>query len=328
MREDADIIRDILRIIRDNRTFLLGAHRHPDGDTVGSQLALRSFLEREGKTVKAVSVDPVPRIYHFLPGWEKIQITQKLEEPFDVAIILECSDLFRAGAVIDLNQWVKITINIDHHVTSEYFGEYNLVNPSASSTAEQIYNILKASGKPITPLEALYLYVGIITDTGRFQEANTTSSAHTIAAEFISKGMMLSPVEVASEIYEKNTARGMKLLSMALSTLELHLQDRVSSIVVTREMYRQTGAKEEDTEGFINFARAIQGIKVAVFFKESDSGVKVSFRSRENIDVNDLASRFGGGGHKRAAGCLLKVPLEEAREKIFKEIEKLLECKK
>jgi len=177
-REKKKIINKILKIIQENHTFFISSHMRPDGDSIGAQLALASFLRRLGKDVYIANRDSVPVIYQFLPHSNDIHIVEKVERNFDVAFILDCGDLQRIGKIIDLKNRVKIVINIDHHVDCELFGDYNYVDPRSSSVAEELYDLFKQSHLEIIEEEVLALYVGILTDTGRFQEANTTPRCH------------------------------------------------------------------------------------------------------------------------------------------------------
>jgi len=316
-KEKKKIIDKILKVIRENRTIFISSHTRPDGDSIGAQLALGSFLKRLGKDVYIANRDPVPAVYKFLPHSNDIHIVKKVEEDFDVAFILDCSDLQRTGNIIDLKDKVKIVINMDHHVDCELFGDYNYVEPQASSVAEELYELFKESQLGVTEEEALALYVGILTDTGRFQEANTTSRCHEIVAELIRKG--ISPQIVSQKVYEARTGAGLKLLSLTLSTLEVTARGKIAHLSITQDMYKETRAREDEVEGFVNFARDVGGVEVGILFRETavPRQVKVSFRSKGKIDVSKITRIFGGGGHRNAAGCTIQGTLEEVKQKII-----------
>lgn len=316
-REKKKIIDKILQVIRENRTFFISSHTRPDGDSIGAQLALGSFLKRLGKDVYIANRDPVPAVYQFLPHGSDIHIAQKIEKDFDVAFILDCSDLQRIGNMIDLKSRVKIVINMDHHVGCELFGDYNYVEPKASSVAEELYDLFKESNFGVTEEEALALYVGVLTDTGRFREANTTPRCHEIVAEFIRKGV--SPQLVAQKVYDERTAAGLKLLSSTLSTLKVTANRKTALLLLTQDMYEETGAREDEVEGFVNFARDVEGVEVGILFRETAvlNQFKVSFRSKGKIDVSKIARSFSGGGHRNAAGCTIQGTLEEVKQKIL-----------
>jgi len=319
-REKKKIINKILKIIQENHTFFISSHMRPDGDSIGAQLALGSFLRRLGKDVYIANRDPVPVIYQFLPHSSDIHIIEKVERNFDVAFILDCGDLQRIGNIIDLKNRVKIIINIDHHVDCELFGDYNYVESQASSVAEELYDLFKQSHLEIIEEEVLALYVGILTDTGRFQEANTTPRCHEIVAELISKG--ISPQLVSQKIYEARTEPGLKLLSLTLSTLEVTADGKIALLLITQDMYKKTGAREDEAEGFVNFARDVEGVEAGVLFKETDvsNQFRVSFRSKGKIDVSKIARLFGGGGHRNAAGCTIQGAVEEVKQRILNAI--------
>ena len=316
-KEKKKIINKILKIIRENRTFFISSHMRPDGDSIGAQLALGSLLQRLGKDVYIANRDPVPAVYQFLPRSSDVHIVEKVERNFDVAFILDCSDLQRMGNIIDLKNRVKIVINIDHHLDCELFGDYNYVQPRASSVAEELYDLFKQPHWEITKEEVLALYVGILTDTGRFQEANTTSRCHEIVAELIKKG--ISPQVVSQKVYESRSGPGLRLLSLTLSTLEVTAGGKIAHLLITQDMYKKTGAREDETEGFVNFARDVEGVEAGILFRETDVGdqFRVSFRSKGKIDVSKIARLFGGGGHRNAAGCTIQGNMEEIKRRIL-----------
>jgi len=319
-REKKEIINKILHVVRENRTFFISSHTAPDGDSIGAQLALGSFLKRLGKDVYIANRDPVPAVYQFLPNIDDIHIIEKVDNDFDVAFILDCSDLQRIGNIIDLKNGAKIVINIDHHAGCDLFGDYNYIEPEASSVAEELYDLFKEFHFGVTDEEALALYVGILTDTGRFQEANATPHCHEIVAELIRKGV--SPQHVAQKVYEARTRAGLELLSLALSTLEVTARGKIAHILITQDMYKKTNAREDEIEGFVNFARDVQGVEAGILFRETavPNQIKVSFRSKGKIDVNKIAGTFGGGGHRNAAGCTVQGTLEEVKQKILNAI--------
>ncbi|NIO18906.1 bifunctional oligoribonuclease/PAP phosphatase NrnA [bacterium] len=315
--EKKKIINKILKIIRENRTFFITSHMRPDGDSIGAQLALGSFLKRLGKEVYIANRDHVPAVYRFLSHSSDIHVVEKVERNFDVAFILDCSDLQRIGDIIDLKNRVKIVINMDHHLDCELFGDYNYVEPQASSVAEELYDLFKQSGLEMIEEEVLALYVGILTDTGRFQEANTTPRCHEIVAELIKKG--ISPQVVSQKVYESRTGPALRLLSLTLRTLEVTAGGKIAHLLITQDMYKETGGREDETEGFVNFARDVAGVEAGILFRETEIGdqFRVSFRSKGKIDVSKIARLFGGGGHRNAAGCTVKGNVGEVKQKIL-----------
>ena len=324
-REKKKVIDKVLQVIRQNHTFLICSHGRPDGDSIGAQLALGSFLKRLGKHVFIANRDPVPAVYQFIPHSRDIHVVDKVEKDFDVAFVLDCSDPQRIGKTIDLKDKAKIVINMDHHLDCELFGDYNYVDPEASSVAEELYDLFQESHFGVTEEEALALYVGILTDTGGFQEANATRRCHEIAAELIKKGV--SPQLVAQKVYEARTVAGIKLLSLTLNTLEVSADGKIACLLITQDMYKKTRSGEDEAEGFVNFARDVQGVEVGILFRETaiPNQFKVSIRSKGKIDVSKIAGLFNGGGHRNAAGCTVEGTLEEVKQKMISAVSREVE---
>ncbi len=321
--DNTKVISDIIEIIKNNNTFFIGSHQRPDGDAIGASLALFSLLNRLNKKALIANVDSPNKNYAFLPGIENFKDVRKINNSFDVAFILECADLSRLGNMLNIRDHTKIIVNIDHHEDSELFGNINYIDPKASSNAEQIYNIFKAIPLELTKDEAVYIYVGILTDTNRFSGINTSPLAHKIAAELIAIG--IDPSEITRKIYEEKELTHVRLLGTVLRTLEVIPEKHISYVTITKKIFDESGAKEGEIDEFVNFARSLKDIKVAILFKETNNPgeVKVSFRSNGDIDVLKVAKIFSGGGHKRASGCLVKGSLEEVKEKILNEVFKV-----
>lgn len=309
-------VKQIIDILKKNNTFFITSHENPDGDSIASETALALFLEFLGKKqYTIVNRDGVPKVYEFLPRAHKIQKAEKVAGTFDVALIVDTTDEKRFGGVIDLASQARTVIVVDHHLSSEHFGDYNLIDTETASCTELVYKIVSHEMKKITPQIATCLYAGIMTETNRFQEANTTVDAFRVAAELISAGA--NPNSIARKIYEENSYAQLELLSAALSTLKLHCEGAVASMEVTNQMMQKTGAEGEETEGFINFPRSIEGVKVAMLFRQNSKGVKVSLRSRDATNVSKIAVHFGGGGHRRAAGFFRKGTLTTVKQEIL-----------
>lgn len=296
-------IEEVIDVIDKHDGFLVASHTAPDGDGIGSQFALFYLLKSLGKEAVIVNDDPLPKIYEFLPKfWHRTKdFDRKLK--FDTAFIIECATLDRVGKVSELITEDMVVANIDHHASNEQFGKVNWVEPSRSSVGEMIYELYRRLNRPIGEDAALFLYLAIVTDTGSFRYANTTSTTHRVVSELLRLGV--KPDEVAEKLYEANSISTMKLLSEVLSTIKLSEDGKISWLYVTRKMLTEARAELSQTEGFVNYARAIRGVKVALFFKEIERGgwVKVSLRSKSPIDADQIAKVFGGGGHPRAAGC-------------------------
>jgi phosphoesterase RecJ-like protein len=317
------ILQQIIAAIKKNTTFFIAGHQKPDGDTVGSAVALQSLLQRLGKKAYIYTSEPLPGYLTFLPGSKKIHPQKKVARRFDCAIILECVNFERMGDIIAPEQ-ADFVINIDHHAHFNYFGNINFVNPKASSSAEQIFYLFKALKMPLTKYEADALYVGLVTDTGKFQQANTTPAALTMAAALLEAGVV--PTKMFDKLYATQSLSSLKLLGCALESLKLSAAGKIASLTITRSVYARTGSDVSETEGIINYAMMIPGVCVGILFRETETPgvVKASFRSRGIVDVNKVSNHFGGGGHKNAAGCSIRGTIASAEKQVLAVVEDML----
>jgi phosphoesterase RecJ-like protein len=315
------MIQRIISEITNNRSFLIASHENPDGDAVGSSLALACYLSALGKDVTVFSCDPLPDNFLFLPLADSV-VTAIPDRHFDICFVLDAGDISRIGSDSERLKKIGNIINIDHHPDNRLFGDINLLDPKASATGALVYRLITASGFPIDYPTALCIYTAIVTDTGSFRYSNADREAFQISGQMVSYG--INPWYVAEKLYENQPRHRLELLSLALSTLQVTDRGDVASITVTLDMYEKTGATSELTDGFINYPRSIQGVEVAVFFREVEKGLfKVGFRSKGNVDVSVLAAAFGGGGHHNAAGCKISGSLDEARQIVISHIEKV-----
>ncbi len=316
-------------VVNNGNEFLLVSHENPDCDAIGSLLALRHGLVDMGKNVYCYNKSGVPEHLKFLPGTEHIR--DHLENPdmlFDAIFILDSADISRVGDDIqDLIQEteVKNFIIIDHHKTNSIkFGNL-FIDTMASSTGILIFQILEDLSVNITPDIAKCLYTTIVGDTGSFQYSNTNPEAFRIASRLVEYGA--NPEEVSIELFESESERKIKLLSYILQTLELH-DESIASLYVTKNMYERTGSGRGDTEGAVNFARIIKGVKIAMLFKEEGDANnqlwKVSIRSKYDVDVSDIAQCFGGGGHQKAAGFVVHGTIEEAKRQVVEKCKRVV----
>jgi phosphoesterase RecJ-like protein len=316
------MIPEIIDEISANNTFLITAHENPDGDAIGSTLALANFLRILGKDVTIYYCDPVPDNYTYLPLADTI-LNYIPDCMFDISFFLDSGSMLRAGEVFETAKNIGKIINIDHHPDNQKFGAINLLDSRASATGALIYRLIKSSGYEIDYAMALCIYTAIVSDTGSFRYSNADSEAFTITGEMVSLG--INPWFVAERLYESQPRKRLELLALALSTLHVSERGDVASITVTLDMLAQTRATSDLTDGFVNYPRSIRGVEVAIFFREIDAGIyKVGFRSKGKVDVSALAAAFGGGGHHNAAGCKISGTLEEARAKIFSYLSKAL----
>jgi phosphoesterase RecJ-like protein len=322
------MIEKAIEAIKKHNKFLITAHVNLEGDSLGSQLAMKILLDQLGKTSTIVDSDPAPEHFKFLSGAEKISNDTGRKRDFEALIVLDCPTLKRIGRVQDLISKDKAVINIDHHISNENFGHVNWVEPNASSAGEMVYRIFKAMGVPITKEAALVLYIAILTDTGSFNYENTSSLTHEIAGELLGYG--LEPAIVSENVYERRSVDDIKFLALVLSTLKVNPSGDIAYLEITRSMLKDTGADASKSEGFINYARSIEKTKIAILFKENSATggrINVSFRAKGDVDVNALAASFGGGGHTKASGCVVEGSLADVEKKILAKAEEVLRGK-
>jgi len=312
----------IITLFREKERFNLVAHVLPDGDSIGSLLALGEALSNLGKQVRIYSPGKVPRKYAFLRGSENI-LTEGMEaDPETVAVALDCSDADRLGQFADVVKQAQHLINIDHHVTNARYGTVNLIDHEAAATGEIIYQILSEMRAPLTESIAEALYVALTTDTGSFKYDNTTPSTHRIAAELLEYNV--HPGELSQRVFDEHPLSYYLLLKEALSSLELHDGCRIAVITINKEMLQRSGTSVEEINGMINYTRNIEGVELGImFYVESPEETKVGFRSK-TVDISLLAKNMNGGGHPKAAGCRIHGSYLSVKEKVLREAENLL----
>ncbi|HEX9079315.1 MAG TPA: bifunctional oligoribonuclease/PAP phosphatase NrnA [Desulfuromonadaceae bacterium] len=317
-----ETIQSIVHEIRSKSSFLVTSHEGPDGDAVGSSLALASFLRGMGKEVCVYFQDPVPELYAFLPGADSVQ-ARIPDSDFDVAFVLDIGELRRAGEEFCACKRIGTLVNLDHHLGCEEFGHLNLIDSTAAATGVLVYRIAHAFGFRIDFATAVCLYVAIITDTGSFRYSNSNREAFSIAGRMIECGV--NAWDVAEKLYENQPRRRLELLALTLPTLEVIKGGQAASVTVTLDMYARSGADAELTDGFVNYPRSIQGVEVAIFFRQMDERkFKVGFRSKGKVNVAAFAAGLGGGGHHNAAGCTVEGTLDEVKSKVYSLVEATL----
>ena len=317
---------DLLKKLRTGHRFLVTSHINPDGDAVGSSLGLARVLKRIGKGGVVWSRDATPKIYGKLAGSERIHVGEEppngFPQAFDAAIVLECPTLDRTGLEGSLKELP--VINIDHHLGNEQYGEVNWVDTGAPSLGSMIYRLAEGLMVDLDPDTATCLYLTLVTDTGGFRFANSTPQAFEAAAALVSEGA--KPDLVAQWIYESRPESAVRLLGEMLQSLELHSGGRLATALLSHEMLEKAGASNADTEGLIDYPRSIAGVDAVALLRQVEDGkFKVSLRSRGNIDVEKVARKRGGGGHKNAAGFLIEGKAKAARKEVVAALEAILE---
>ncbi|HLD50185.1 MAG TPA: bifunctional oligoribonuclease/PAP phosphatase NrnA [bacterium] len=302
--------------------FLLSCHVSPEGDAIGSILAMESLLRRLGKKTKVVAEDDFPTRLSCLSSkrWNKLSDFQSKPADFQALVVADCPTLERIGQVKNLVGPRTVIFNIDHHVSNSRFGRYNYVQPGAAASGEVVFDIFKKMRVPITREDATNLYVALSTDTGSFKYGNTTVRSHLIAAELIKTGIPLEKIN--DELYSTYSLNKINLYSRLLSRVKTSAEGRLAWATVRCEDLEKSGATYEDTEGFIDFLKFLKEVEIAFFLMELPQGghVRISFRSRGRHDVNRIATHFKGGGHRKASGCILPGELKKVEKVVLEKI--------
>ncbi len=312
----------LISALKDCKTVLISVHKNPDGDALGAQLGLMRGLEKIGKEVFAHNLDPVPEIYRFLPGAGRITAGPLVKGTYDAFMVLD-ADPPRTG--LFNGSWpARTLINIDHHVTNPREWPLTWLDPDATATGEMIYRLMTGLKVPIDKDMAICLYTAIFTDTGSFRYSNTTPESMRIAATLIEAGA--DPWMVTENVYESYAFKRINLLGKVLSGIERSQDGRIAWVLVTDDLYRQTGTSAEDTDNFVNFVRSVKGVEVAVLFRQTGAAqYKISLRAKGRVDLSGLATTLGGGGHKNAAGGTVEGPFPEVRDRVLKAVAQALE---
>ncbi|HTG02083.1 MAG TPA: bifunctional oligoribonuclease/PAP phosphatase NrnA [Nitrospirota bacterium] len=304
------------------RTALISVHKNPDGDALGAQLALLLALEKIGKSATAHNLDPVPEIYRFLPHAHRIKTGPVVEGRYDACIVLDAEPA--RTALFDLAVPAELLINIDHHITNPVVWPITWLDPDAAATGVMIYKLLQRLGVEMDRDIAMCLYTSIFTDTGSFRYSNTSPESMRIAADLLDAGA--DPWLVTENVYESLAFKRLRLLGSILAEMERTSDGRVAWVVVTDELYRATQTRAEDTDNFVNFVRSAKGVEVAVLFRQTGAAeYKISLRSKGRVDLSGFARSLGGGGHKNAAGAVMKGSLEDVRSKVVGEVSRTVE---
>ncbi|MBN2231880.1 MAG: bifunctional oligoribonuclease/PAP phosphatase NrnA [Deltaproteobacteria bacterium] len=323
MSADSHQLEAMIRTLEGARRVILATHVNPDGDAVGSALALARTLMRAGREVVVYDRDPVPYQFRFLPLTELFVDEIPPDSRFDLAVLLDCSTPDRVGAGFAAFAGYDRLACIDHHVTNDLSAAVNLVDAEASATGELVYEVVSRMDPDFGLDVALNLYTAILTDTGSFHYSNSTPRSFVIAGELVRRGV--DPWLVAQQVYECQPPGRIELIGETLRTLQRSASGAAAGVVITREVFRRTGTNAEHSDSLVNYPRSIAGVEVAFLLREEDDGrFKLSFRSRGAVNVAALAQEFGGGGHKNAAGCLLTGSAAGIVEMIFSRVDDLL----
>lgn len=309
--------------IRKRHRFVITSHVRPDGDAIGSQLAMAYALRSLGKDVRIVNRDAPPAPLLAFPGVAAIEVSERIDDPGDAVLVMECGDLTRTG-VAGLES--GFVINIDHHPGNTMYGAINWFDLSASACGEMVFDLVRELGVPLTTEIATHVYVAILTDTGSFHYSNITPRTFDICRECVEAGV--NPPAVARSIFDSNNLGRLKLFGAVLSRMELDATGRLATVFVDQALARDCGGTYEDTEGLINLPLTVKDIQAVVFFKESGPDQwRVSMRSKGDVDINAVAKQFGGGGHKNASGCTVHGRFADLkalfRDKITEQIDKV-----
>ncbi len=306
------MLSQVVELIESKQKFGITTHIKPDGDGVGSSLGLYWLLESLGKSAEVIVRGDVPIAYQNLPGADKIRDVASLDNSYDAVFVIECSDLERPG-IDGLEK--EFTVNIDHHATSAHFGTINWIDSTASAVGEMIYNLCKAIGGRVTREIAECVYMALVTDTGSFHFSNTTDRTLKVASELVKAGV--KPAEVSEAVYNNYPWSRIELMRQVLDTVKRDESGTVASLRQTLEMREVAGAVDGDNNGFVNIPLSAREILAVVYMREvGPNEYRVSLRSKGDINVAGVAEKFGGGGHRNAAGLRVEGDWDEKESEL------------
>src|SRR5436853_3733742 len=307
------MLSQVVELIDKNNKFVITSHIRPDGDGLGSGLALYWMLRSLNKEPTVLLRDRVPPAYTVLPGSESVVVLSEITDDYDAAFVIECSAVERPGLPSLKNQFV---VNIDHHATTQAFGDINWVDSTAAAVGEMIYNLCKALGVEVTKEIAECIYTALLTDTGSFHFSNTTERTLKIASELVRRGV--EPARISQALFYSSSFSKVKLLGLVLSDIERDESGRIAWITLDRVTMYQANACEEDADGIVNQALSVGEVEAVAFFKELADGVyRISLRSKGRTNVAKVAETFGGGGHRNAAGCRIEGDFDAVKRRVI-----------
>ena len=313
---------EMTEVLRKAPKVALFSHVSPDGDCIGSMLAIGLALEKMGKEVSFYNPNPVPSYLSFLPGSSRI--SQELPNPqAKVLLFVDCTDLGRVNLSRSEISGDSTVLNLDHHISNLFFGDINWVDAQASAAGELVLTLISQLGVEMDVDIATNLYTAIVTDSGCFEYSNTTAQTHRLTADLLDIGVDFSRIH--HNIFNQKPLAQIKLLQCALDGLEIYADGQFALMILSAEDFKKSGAEQEMSEGLVNHVRSIAGVEVAVLLKEvGPQEIKAGLRSNLWLNVNEIAALFGGGGHQRAAGCTLRIPMAEAKQRMTTAVEEAL----
>ena len=306
------MLSQVVELIENKQKFGITTHIKPDGDGVGSSLGLCWLLRSLGKSAEVIVRGDVPAAYQSLPGAGEIRDIEMVDREYDAIFVIECSDLDRPGIAGLENEF---TVNIDHHATSEHFGTINWIDSTASAVGEMIYNLCKAIGGRVTREIAECVYMALVTDTGSFHFSNTTDRTLKVASELIKAGV--KPAAISESVYNNYPWSRIELMRQVVATINRNTSGTVAWMRQTLDMKQNSGAVDGDNNGFVNIPLAAKEVVASIYMREVDEdSYRVSLRSKGDINVARIAEKFGGGGHKNAAGFKIEGNWDEKESEI------------
>ena len=314
-KHKADPFKEVVRLIKSHQSFLITTHVTPDGDGLGAESALFLALRKLGKKVQVVNHDPMPHRFGYLTFAPHYRASDNIP-PHEVCFVLDAGDFSRIREGVKREEFGTL-VNIDHHYSNDHYGDYNLVMPEAAATGEVVYRLIRALKVKVDKGIAEGVYTSIVTDTGRFRYANTTPRIFRLAAELEEAGADIS--RISEHIFGDTSREAMELNRLALATIQVSDNGSIGSMTLTRGDFLKSGASDDDTENLINVVRNLDTVKIAIFLKERPDGqIKLSLRSKNGVNVAEVAKLFHGGGHSYASGAVLSGPLEKALQEVLK----------
>jgi phosphoesterase RecJ-like protein len=315
------MLSQVVELIENKQVFGITTHVRPDGDGIGSSLGLCWLLRSLGKTAEVIVSDNIPVTYRRLPGADDIRRVTEIDRDYDAVFVIECSDILRPE-IKNLDQ--QFTVNIDHHSTCEHFGTVNWIDSTASAVGEMIYNLCKAIGGRVTKEIADCVYLAMVADTGSFHFPNTTDRTLKVASELVKVGVR--PAEISEMIYNGYTWGRLELMREVLNTLRRDPSGRVAFMRQTLAMKKLSGAVEGDNANFVNYPLMAKEVLASIYMREvEENGYRVSLRSKGDVNVAKIAEKFGGGGHKNAAGCCVRGEWDDREKELVEELIKAVE---